>query len=70
MSDKKQYVKWGPKGSALCVDKVEDFIDHLKSVDEHSIDEYGCLNLEETFEFKIIQMTDEEFQALPEFEGF
>lgn len=61
---KNRYIKWRPKGSGWCTEPVEEFVKALQFDDYH--DTFG----DDLFEFTIVEMTQEAYDALPEFDGF
>jgi hypothetical protein len=64
MEKKLAYVKYRPKGSNWCTEEVESFVSLFKFPDTLEILGEGV------HEFKIVYMTDAEYEALPEFAGF
>jgi len=57
---KKKFVRWHPKDCNWCNETIEDFVAHFSD----DIFDMGM------HEFRIIEMTQEEYDALPEFNGF
>jgi hypothetical protein len=66
---KRNYICHGPKGFGKTTDTIDDFIKFVAA--------FGNIfgNIQEienrsTWEFDIVSMSEEEFNNLPEFEGF
>lgn len=64
MSKKITCVRWRPKGSSWCTELADSFAAMFQH--QQSRDMIG----DDVCEFQIVEMTQEEFDALPEFEGF
>jgi len=56
-----KFIKYGPKYSNKCTDRVDDFLLNFKDI---FLDDCG------SWEIEVVEMTEEEFCALPEFSGF
>jgi hypothetical protein len=61
---KTNYIKHGPKGSNQVVDTIDDFVTFVKALKAIPNDEPT------SWEFTVVQMSEKEFNNLPEFEGF
>lgn len=58
------YIEHGPVGLNVTVCTIDEFIDFVRSAKLLPVGK----KLE--WQFKVVQMTEEEYKKLPEFEGF
>lgn len=56
-----KYVKYGPQYGSKCTDTVVNFLETFKDM---------FLNVCGKYDVEIIEITEEEFENLPEFTGF
>lgn len=61
---KNKYVQWRPQGCGWCTEPIEKF---QKQFNDDTVFDFFS---DDIHEFKIVEMTGEEYRALPEFTGF
>lgn len=57
------FVKYGPKGCSKCTESVPDFLKNFEDIFIEGSDGGD-------WEIEIVEMSQEEYDALPEFDGF
>lgn len=62
MSEKKRYMKISD-GCTEAIDSIEQGLEHIKLICEE-------MAIEEEWSFEIVEMTEKELLALPEFDGW